>query len=123
MMSAGLPGIGLSGLLSLLSALLMPVVELVRVAQGRGDRARWALACRQWLMAATMVALYAGVFDLIAHVVTAPTASRGFVGRLEPRSAGAAGTLLVSFAILAVLLALLMISGRAFARSRSDTAE
>jgi hypothetical protein len=123
MLSAGLPGIGLSGLLMLLSALLMPVVELVRTARGQGSRARWLLAGRQWLMAVTMVAIYAVVFDLIGHLVTAGASSRGVVGRLAPDRLGSASTLAVSLAVLAILMLLLMVSGRALANSRSGNTQ
>lgn len=40
-MVAGLPGTGIGGVFFLLSALLMPLVELVRTLQGRSNIRRW----------------------------------------------------------------------------------
>lgn len=54
-MSAGLPGLGLGGLFFILSALLAPVVELVRTARGQSSAAAWRGVARQFAIAATMI--------------------------------------------------------------------
>jgi hypothetical protein len=58
-MSAGLPGLGLGGLFFVLSALVAPVVELRRTAQGRSSRAAWRQVGRQFALAVVMVAVVA----------------------------------------------------------------
>lgn len=55
-MSAGLPGLGLGGLFFILSAVLAPLVELVRLLAGRSSLARWRRIGRHLLLVAAMVA-------------------------------------------------------------------
>lgn len=55
-MNAGLPGIGLSGVFYIVSALLMPVAELGRVATGRARRRSWLSVFRHFAIAAGMIA-------------------------------------------------------------------
>ena len=50
-MNVGLPGTGMGGLFYLLTALLMPVVELVRALRGRSSVARWQIVLRQVTLA------------------------------------------------------------------------
>lgn len=54
-MTAGIPGIGLSGLFFVISALLMVVVELYRTVRGRSSVARWRFVGRQAAMALGIV--------------------------------------------------------------------
>jgi Trk-type K+ transport system membrane component len=53
--TAGLPGVGLSGLFFVVSALLMVAVELVRTARGRSSLSRWRFVGRQAAIAAAIV--------------------------------------------------------------------
>ena len=55
-MNAGLPGIGLSGVFYIVSALLMPVAEVTRVVRGRPRRRGWGTVLTHWTIAAGMVA-------------------------------------------------------------------
>ncbi len=55
-MNAGLPGIGLSGVFYILSALLMPVAEVGRVLRGRPQRQSWTSLVAHAAIAAAMVA-------------------------------------------------------------------
>jgi hypothetical protein len=55
-MSAGLPGVGLSGLFFIVSALLMLPLEIVHTLRGRSSRARWATVMRHFLTALAMLA-------------------------------------------------------------------
>lgn len=68
-MSAGLPGVGLSGLFMILTALLMPVVEVGRVMIGHSDGSRWRSIGRQWSLAAGMVGAYVGLGFAVRAVV------------------------------------------------------
>jgi len=55
-MTAGLPGTGIGGVFYLLSALLMPFVELVKTLRGQSSWPRWVLVIRQFAMASGIVA-------------------------------------------------------------------
>jgi hypothetical protein len=59
-MPAGLPGTGVGGLFLILSALLMPLVELRRRVRGRTRLGRWRLVGRQTALAIGIVAGVAG---------------------------------------------------------------
>ncbi len=54
-MTAGLPGTGIGGVFYLISALLMPVNELVLTLRGRSSLARWRQVLRQLTMSAAIV--------------------------------------------------------------------
>lgn len=66
-MNAGLPGTGIGGVFYLLSALLMPIIELIMTIRGKSSLARWYMVLRQQIMAATILVgmwilgLFAGV--------------------------------------------------------------
>lgn len=72
-MSAGLPGLGLGGLFFLLSALLAPMVELVRTIRGESSAAAWRGVGRQFAIAVTMVV----AVDLALRIVLLLTALAG----------------------------------------------
>lgn len=56
-MNVGLPGTGLGGLFYLLTALLMPIVELIRtIRSGKASRMRWRTAVSQAAMAVGIIA-------------------------------------------------------------------
>lgn len=55
-MTAGLPGTGIGGVFYLLSALLMPLVELVKTLRGQSSWRRWVLVIRQLALASGIVA-------------------------------------------------------------------
>ena len=55
-MTAGLPGTGIGGVFYLLSALLMPLVELVKTLRGQSSKSRWLLVIRQLAMASGIIA-------------------------------------------------------------------
>jgi hypothetical protein len=59
-MPAGLPGTGLGGVFLILSALLMPLVELRRRMRGRTGLGRWRLVRRHAVLAIGMVAVVLG---------------------------------------------------------------
>ncbi len=70
-MSAGMPGLGLGGLFFVLSALLAPVVELRRTAQGRSSAAAWRQVGRQFAIALTMVLVVAPLVPWVPVGITA----------------------------------------------------
>lgn len=55
-MNAGLPGTGIGGVFYLLSALLMPLFEVVNTLRGQSSWSRWALLLKQLVMAAGIIA-------------------------------------------------------------------
>jgi hypothetical protein len=70
-MTAGLPGTGIGGVFYLLSALFMPIIEIVMTLRGESSLARWFLVLRQLTIAASilgamwLLGLAAGiVFDM-----------------------------------------------------------
>jgi hypothetical protein len=54
-MSAGLPGVGLSGVFFIVSALLMVPLEIVRTVRKRSSLARWATVLRHLAVAIAMI--------------------------------------------------------------------
>ena len=59
-MTVGLPGTGIGGLFYLLSALVMPVVEVVRQAKGKRAQGGWRTAIAQFTLAFAMFGVLAG---------------------------------------------------------------
>lgn len=55
-MNAGLPGTGIGGIFYLLSALLMPLFEVVNTLRGRSSWSRWGLLFKQLVMAGGIIA-------------------------------------------------------------------
>lgn len=68
-MSAGLPGVGLSGVFFIVSALLMVPLEVARTLRGRSSLARWIGVLRQLAIAVTMIACVELAYALIRWVV------------------------------------------------------
>jgi hypothetical protein len=58
-MSAGLPGVGLSGIFFIASALLMVPLEVVRTLRGQSSLARWSSVLGHFATAVAMIALLA----------------------------------------------------------------
>lgn len=54
-MSAGLPGVGLSGVFFILSALVMVPLEIARTIRGRSSLRRWATVLRHLAIALSMI--------------------------------------------------------------------
>ena len=102
-MSAGLPGIGLAGLFSLLCALLMPLVELGRTVAGRSSAQRWRVVGEQFLLAVALLVSAAGVGLLLERLV-------------QSVRTPSTSPLLVSLGVLGVLLVAVVVSGAVSAR-------
>jgi hypothetical protein len=66
-MSAGLPGVGLSGAFFIVSAVVALPLELVRTVRGQSSFARWAQVLRHCALAIVMIVLLE-VFYAAVHV-------------------------------------------------------
>jgi hypothetical protein len=111
-MSAGLPGLGLGGLLFIILGLAAPFVEGVRSIMGRSSTERWRIALRQFVLALAILVALERAYWL---------ASRIF-GLGQNRASGAAGSALPLTPIvltLAVLVVVLVAAGllRRFVRA------
>jgi hypothetical protein len=94
--NAGLPGIGISGVFYIVSALVMPFVEAVRAVRGRRRRP-WPTILSHWVVAAGMIAAMYGAGRLMVFVLRA-TGHRIADGNIW-------GTVLVSIAPFVIVLA------------------
>jgi hypothetical protein len=72
-MSAGLPGLGLGGIFFVVSALLAPLLELVRMARGTSSAERRRQIGRQFAMALAMIV----AVDLTLRAVLLVAAAAG----------------------------------------------
>jgi hypothetical protein len=66
-MSAGLPGVGLSGAFFIISALVALPLEIVRTVRGQSSFARWAQVLRHCALAIVMIVLLE-LFYAAVHV-------------------------------------------------------
>lgn len=102
-MSAGLPGLGLGGLFFIVSALLAPLIEAVRIVRGRSSRERRRQVGRQFLLAVAMLV----AIDLTLRAVLLA----GFlVGAMEAPELGVIALPLAPIGITTGLL-VLVVSG------------
>ena len=96
-MTAGVPGIGLGGLFHLVSALLGPLVELVRTVRGRSSRRRWLGVMRAFALAVAMLAAIDATFRAIFLFVPARAGHSGLAIPIVP--------IAMTLSLLALLLA------------------
>jgi hypothetical protein len=83
-MTVGLPGVGIGGIFYLMSALTMPVRELVVTARGESSLSRWKFVAKQWSLAAGILAamwLTGKLLGLALAGVGATVASSGVLLR------------------------------------------
>ena len=134
-MTAGLPGVGISGLFFVLSAIIMPVLEIGRTISGRSTAARWKLVLRQAGMAWVIIVVLERTVWLISYLLDV-VRTRAHAGGTAVPTAGAAGSgtgaefqtiafpvapVIIGLVVLAVVLLLghllhLLISARRAAR-------
>jgi hypothetical protein len=81
-MGAGIPGTGMATLFYLVSAVLMPLRELVLTVQGRSSWARWRLVCRHLLLALAMGGSAVATFRYLPRAVLPPDLTVGGVSSL-----------------------------------------
>src|SRR3954471_15009449 len=102
-MGAGIPGTGMATLFYLVSALLMPLCELVRTVQGRSSWARWRLVCRHLAFALAMAGAAVATFLYLPRAVLPPDVTIGGVSSLLVTV-----LLFVAYLVVANLAALLV---------------
>ncbi len=85
-MTAGLPGVGLSGVFFIVSALLMLPLEIARAMRGRSSLTRWLRVLRHLAVAVAMILClelaYAAVRLALDRVHALPTHARGGESRV-----------------------------------------
>ena len=111
-MNAGLPGIGISGVFYILSALVMPVAESVRVIRGRPRRSSWSGVLTHWAIAVAMIAAIYGAGRLLTLVLRA-------TGR-DVADGSMWATILISLAPFVVVFALVELFVASRSRPASD---
>lgn len=115
-MIAGLPGVGLGGIFYVFCALLMPLVELARMALGRERGLGWGVIGRQWLIACgSLGAIWATGWLLGTLVLMVPAAvvgdesagggesALGTAGAVYGVPSAAAGLLTVALLVLVLV--------------------
>lgn len=100
-MNAGLPGVGIAGLFFVLSALVMPLLELARTAAGRSSVERWRGVAHDWLLAVIMLAAFVAMGWAVTDKVP-EAVSRELQGGVPTRVSAMA----ITFLVLAALLVL-----------------
>jgi hypothetical protein len=112
-MAAGLPGTGVGGLFLILSALLMPLVELKRRVRGRSERAGWRPVGRHAALAIGMVIVVAGAIGAVHWALMGPSpthngvSARGAVSTPDVAlMAPPVAPVLMTLALLACILAI-----------------
>jgi hypothetical protein len=108
-MAAGLPGTGVGGLFLILSALLMPVVELLRRVRGRSRGAGWRPVGRHAALATAMVTVVAGAIGSVHWALLGHPPAQSAV---SARSAGSTlEVALMAPPVAPVLMTLLLLGG------------
>jgi hypothetical protein len=111
-MFAGLPGIGVGTLFYVLTALVLPLIELTRLVRGDVSAARWRLAITQFCFGVSIVASVALADRVLAIVLRDRTIRNINVGRLVNEAFAAqapesiwAAPVMASVLLLVVVLA------------------
>ena len=102
-MTVGLPGVGIGGLFYLISALLMPVRELLR--RSRGEPAGpWGLVAGQWMMAAGIIGALWGTGWILGFIVPVSPATASGVAPGVTRNVIRISALALSIGTLSAVL-------------------
>lgn len=103
-MSVGLPGVGLTGLFFIVSALLALPIEIVRTLRRRSSRARWGVVLRQLAIALTMIVVLELAYLALQAVIEALSGASGAGGGRHSGSAAVqllpTGPLLITLGVL-----------------------
>ena len=119
-MTAGLPGTGIGGIFYLLSAFLMPFVEIVNTLRGRSSLRRWRVVAQQfgillgiasafwgtgWVLKASLKRLSTATASSLPHLSQAAQGASNFF-RLSPLfvSLGALAAVIIFLSIANYLL-------------------
>src|SRR5262245_37345189 len=112
-MTVGIPGVGFGGIFYLISALFMPIREVVKTARGESTVERWGVVAKQWSLAAgILVALWATGWGL-GHVLTPALLARtgAGAGRLAaPHNVLKVTALAMSLGMLAILVIIVRVA-------------
>lgn len=104
-MNVGLPGTGIGGLFYLLTALLMPVVEVIQTLRGKSSVDRWQLVIRQTVLAGGIIAGLFATGWLLNH--TLPHSARvslHVAANRTTRALGVTPTLLTLSTLAGILI-------------------
>lgn len=105
-MNVGLPGTGIGGLFYLLTALIMPIVELGNTLLGRSTLDRWKLVLRQVILASGVVLGLMATGWLLNHALPKhATVSLHTVNKQATHVLGVTPTKLTVVMLVGVLLA------------------
>lgn len=105
MNNAGLPGTGLGGLFYILLALVMPLVQVVRVVRGRSRPGQWRQVAQQFLLAC-------GVLGALAITTLV---YRDVLGGQNPFGVSGTAVLLAPVVLAGLLLVVLVLVLRVWA--------
>ena len=105
-MSAGLPGIGLGGLFFIISALLAPLVEIVRTLRGTSSLEAWIGVARNFSLAVVMIVAIELTLRLAQVAISGAGAEQAGEG------AGAIAMPLVPVGITAALLMAVLLGAK-----------
>jgi hypothetical protein len=106
MNNAGLPGTGIGGLFYILLALWMPVAEVGRALRGQSDPGRWRQVLTQFALACGVVVAVGGTVAGYLYLVGAP----------RVLGVGGVGLAVAPIALAALLLSVLVVGLRIWAR-------
>lgn len=104
-MSVGLPGVGLTGLFFVLSALLALPLEIVRTIRGRSSLERWAEVLRSLALAVAMIIVLVLAYSAL-HLVVGQLS--GPVKAGHGHRSGSAGVWMLPTVPLLITLGLVM---------------
>ncbi len=118
-MNVGLPGTGIGGLFYLMTALLMPVIEVIQTLRGKSTLERWQLVIRQTLLA---IGILGGLFAtgwLLAHALPhSASTSMHVASRQVTRAFGITPTLLTLSTLAGVLLGVELLRSLSWCKDR-----
>jgi len=105
-MTVGLPGVGIGGIFYLVSALTMPVRELVRTFRRESSAMRWRFVMTQWSLAVGILIAMWLTGEAIGMLVTAVGSSlpsSGFARHVASRNVLQVSALALSLGTLTVV--------------------
>ena len=128
-MTVGLPGVGIGGIFYLVSALTMPVRELVRTFRRESSAARWRFVMTQWTLAVgILIAMWltGKSIGMLVTAVGSRVPSSGFTRHVASRNVLQVSALALSLGTLTLvwvgvhgLRVLVRWRGRSSARTRA----
>ncbi|TMG77895.1 MAG: hypothetical protein E6H75_05300 [Betaproteobacteria bacterium] len=102
-MNPGLPGAGIGGLFYVLSALWMPICELLRLRRGQAP-GRWPLVAKQFGIAVGIIAAMSGVFWALDTVLILQQVAAHAAGQMHAMWSLRVSALAVTSGVLATVL-------------------